>query len=135
MTGKISILLAILFLLISLIFGVKNYLYVSKSVKTEARVSKVEKRHRSIIPTFEYRVSEKYYELEGPSTNPDAYILNDKETVYYDPENPGDAMLGTFMNLWFIPVFCAGFFIVLLLVGVGMLFSGKSKPGFYVGSR
>jgi hypothetical protein len=133
MTGKISILLAFLFLIIALVFGVRNYLYVEKSVKTEARVNKIEKRHRSINPTFEYTVNGKDYEIEGSNTNADAYKINDKEPVYYDPKKPEDARLGTFMNLWFMPVFCGGFFIILLVVGLGMVISKKSKPGFYIG--
>lgn len=130
---KITISLSLVFLAISLFWGIRNYQFTSRAVKTEARVKSIYKGHRSITPTFEYTVKGKDYEFEGSSTNYDAYQIGDKEIVYYDPSNPEDSKLGTFMNLWFMPVFCGGFFMILMMVGIISFIGKKTKPAFYVG--
>jgi hypothetical protein len=123
MSGKILILLALLFLLVSVLFGVQSYMFVNRSVKAEARVKSIDKAKKWITPTFEYTVKGKTYEFEGSSTSPDAYKIGDTEVIYYNPLDPQDSKIGTFMNLWFIPVFCGGFFIILISVGSALAFS------------
>ncbi len=134
MAAKTLILLALLFLLVSVFFGIQSYTFVNNSVKTEARVMRFDNgKGRMVTPVFEYSVKGKYYEYKGASTRAGNYKINDKEIIYYDPSNPEDGKLGTFMNLWFISVFCGGFFIVLFSVGLGMFFSGKANPHFHKG--
>lgn len=131
--AKILIPVSLIFLAVALYFGIVNYRFTSKAAKTEARVKSIYQGHRSITPTFEYTVKGKVYEFEGSSTNADAYQIGDKEIVYYDPASPEDSKLGTFMNLWFIPVFCGGFFVILMLVGVISLIGKRTKSSFFVG--
>jgi len=133
MSAKILILLALLFLFVAVLFGLQNYLFISKAVKTEARVKSIDKAKKWITPTFEYTVKGKTYEFEGSSTSPEAYKIGDTEVIYYNPLDPQDSKVGTFMNLWFIPVFCGGFFIVLISVGSALAFSKKAEPSFYIG--
>lgn len=110
-------------------WGYNNYSFISRAVKTEARVKEVIKGKRRITPVFEYTVQGKNYEYEGASTLPDEYKIGDKETVYYDPALPSSSKTGTFMSLWFVPVFLTGFGIVLFPVGIGLVFfSNKRSP-------
>lgn len=132
--AKVFIPLSLVFLVVALFWGIQNYQFISRAEKTEARVKSIYKGHRSITPTFEYTVKGRDYEFEGSSTNYDAYKTGDKEIVYYDPSNPQEHKIGTFMNLWFIPVFCCGFFVVLMLAGVISLISKRSKPAFHIGN-
>ena len=129
-SAKISILLALLFLLISVILGVTNYLFMTKAEKTEARVKSIDKGHRRITPVFEYKVNNKTYEFEGSSTSYGEYEIGDTEIIYYDPGNPENSKVGTFMNLWFVTVFCGGFFIVLSFAGILMALQKSSANRF-----
>lgn len=127
MSGKIFILASFIFLIISLAAGVPNYLFVSKTIKTEARIKSIDKGHRWITPTYEYTVKNKNYEFEGSSSTYGTYSIGDKQMIYYDPENPENNKIDSFMNLWFVPVFCGGFFIVLFFVGILTVFTKKSS--------
>lgn len=133
MAAKTFILIGIMILGGGLVWGWLTIDYINNSAKTEARVKKVLKRHRSITPVFEFTVKGKTYEFEGTNTRSGAYELNDKETVYYNPADPNDNRTGNFMNLWFMPVFLTGFGFILSVVGLGtLLFSGKKNPPFTV---
>ena len=133
MNAKIFALLGILIMGTGIFWGYLTYNEINSSVKTEARVSRIIKKHRSITPVFEFTVKGKTYEFEGTNTNSDAYVLNDKETVYYNPADPNDNRTGNFMNLWFVPVFLSGFGFVFFVVGLGtMLFSNKKSPAFTI---
>jgi len=125
MTGKMLILLSVILIGVGLFFGYSNYSFVSSAVKTEARVKNIIKGHRTITPVFEFSAKGKTYEYEGASTRPDAYSIGDKETVYYNPSDPEDHKTGTFMNLWFLPVFLTGFGIIVFPVGIGLAFFKK----------
>ena len=131
MTAKTFIVIGLLILGGGLVSGYLTIDYINNSVKTEARVKQVLKRHRSITPVFEFSVKGKTYEFEGTNTRPDAYKLNDKETVYYNPADPDDNRTGNFMNLWFLPLFLTGFGIILTAAGLGtLLFKGRKNPSF-----
>ncbi|MEO8513274.1 MAG: DUF3592 domain-containing protein [Ignavibacteria bacterium] len=133
MTGKILIVVSLLMLAVGIFFGYSSYSFVSSSVKTEARVKNIIKGHRRITPVFEYIVNGKSYEYEGAATNYDAYVIGDKEVVYYKASDPNDSKTGTFMNLWFLPVFLGGFGLILLPVGIGTTFFNKRKsPAFTI---
>ena len=136
MAAKGFILIGLVILGGGLVWGYFTLDFVNNSVKTEARVKQVIKKHRSITPVFEFTVKGKTYEFEGTNTRPDAYELNDKETIYYNPADPDDNRTGNFMNLWFMPVFLTGFGIILGAAGLGTsLFSGKKNPSFTVNRR
>lgn len=133
MSSKIFIFIGLLILGAGLVWGWFTFDFINNSVKTEARVKQVIKRHRSITPVFEFTVKGKTYEFEGANTRADAYELNDKETVYYDPEDPNVNRTGNFMSLWFVPVFLSGFGSILAIAGLFVLiFSGRKNPPFTV---
>lgn len=133
MTAKIFILIGIIILGGGLAWGYLTIDFINNSVKTEARVKQIIKKHRSITPVFEFTVKGKTYEFEGANTRADAYELNDKETVYYNPDDPNDNRTGNFMNLWFMPVFLTGFGFILATVGlITLLFSGKKNNRFTI---
>jgi hypothetical protein len=133
MAGKAFIFIGLLILAGGLVWGYLTIDFINNSIKTEARVKQVLKGHRRIKPVFEFTVKEKTYEFEGTSTRPDAYKLNDKETVYYNPADPDDNRTGNFMNLWFVPVFLTGFGTIFAAAGLGsLLFQGKKKSSFTV---
>lgn len=128
MTGKMLILVGVILISAGVFFGYSNYSFVSSAVKTEARVKNIIKGHRSITPVFEFTVNGKTYQFEGASTKPDSYKIGDNETIYYNPADPEDHKTGTFMNLWFLPVFLTGFGLIVLPVGIGLAFSKKNNP-------
>lgn len=131
MTAKTFIFIGLMIFGGGLVWGYLTIDYINNSAKTEARVKKVLKKHRSITPVFEFTVKGKTYEFEGTNTSPDAYELNDKETVYYNPSDPDDNRTGNFMSLWFMPIFLTGFGIILAAAGLGtLLFWGKKNPPF-----
>lgn len=133
MAAKTFIFIGLIILGGGLVWGYLTIDYINNSAKTEARVKMVLKRHRSITPVFEFTVKGKTYEFEGTNTSPDAYELNDKETVYYNPEDPNDNRTGAFMNLWFMPLFLTGFGTIFAAAGLGtLLFSGKKNPTFTI---
>ena len=133
MNAKIFVLLGVLIMGAGIFWGYSTYNYINSSVKTEARVSRVIKKHRSITPVFEFTIKGKTYEFEGANTSSDEYKLNDKEIIYYNPSDPNDNRTGTFMGLWFMPVFLSGFGFVLFVAGLAtMLFSNKKSPAFTI---
>ena len=133
MPAKIFIFIGLLMLTAGLAWGYLTLDFINKSVKTEARVKQVLKRHRSITPVFEFTANGKTYEFEGTNTSPDAYELNDKEVIYYNPNDPDDNRTGNFMNLWFATVFLTGFGIILAVVGAGtLIFSGKKNSMYNI---
>jgi uncharacterized membrane protein len=133
MAAKVFIFIGLIILGGGLAWGYLTFDFINNSVKTEARVKQVIKKHRSITPVFEFTVKGKTYEFEGTNTRPDAYELNDKETIYYNPADPDDNRTGNFMNLWFVPVFLTGFGTIFAAAGLGtFLFKGKKKSPFTV---
>lgn len=134
MAGKTIILVSLILLIVGGYFGYDKYSFFSSSKKVMARVSNIEKRHRSINPTFEYVVNGKTYTIEGANTRSDAYELNDQQLIFYNPDDPSDARVGTFMNMWFLPVLLMGLGIVFFIVGVvTWLATGKKKsPAFTI---
>lgn len=133
MTAKTFIFIGLLILCGGLAWGYLTFDYINSAVKTEARVKQVLKRHRSITPVFEFKVNGKTYEFVGTNTRPDAYELNDKETVYYNPSDPEDNRTGNFMSLWFMPLFLTGFGLILTAAGTGnLLFSSRKNPLYTV---
>lgn len=134
MAGKSVVLISLLLILVGSYFAYDKYSFFSSSKKVMARVSHVEKRHRSINPTFEYVVNGKTYTIEGANTRSDEYELNDQQLIFYNPNDPSDARVGTFMNMWFVPVLLLGLGIIFFIVGiVTWLATGKKKsPAFSI---
>lgn len=51
-------------------------------------------------------------------SNPPSFAIGDRVKVYYDKQNPSNALIGTFFELWFPPLalsFFAGIFFILWL--------------------
>lgn len=55
-----------------------------------------------------------YTVISSSSSSPPAYDVGEQVKVLYDPENPTDAKIDSFMGLWFGPV---------LIIGMGLVFS------------
>ena len=67
-------------------------------------------------PVVEYRVGDQVRSVEGSiSTKPPAYSVGDKVRVLYDPANPPDARINSFVERWLFSV---------IFGGVGILFLG-----------
>lgn len=131
--GKILAGIGIVLFIAGGVWGYSNYSFISGAGITEARVKSIIKGHRRITPVFEYSVNGKTYEFEDAATNPEAYEIGDKETIYYDPVLPGEHKKDTFMSLWFVPVFLGGFGFILIPVGIGIsLFRKKGNPAFMI---
>jgi hypothetical protein len=133
MAGKTIIWMGLLIFVGGLSIGYLKYSFLEKAVQTIGRVDSIDKGKRSITPTFEYIVKGKKYYIEGPSTRPDEYKIGDTEPIYYNPDDPEDAKIMTFMNQWFLPVFMTGFGLIWAIAGLAVTIARKNKnPAFTI---
>ncbi len=58
-------------------------------------------------------------------TFPPRYHVGQQVAVVYDPDNPQHANIVSFMDLWFMPLFCGGFSSLFLLVGLILVLVNK----------
>lgn len=60
--------------------------------------------------------------IEGKiSSSPSPYDVGERVSVFYDPADPADALIDTFIERWFLPLLFGGFGTVFLLVGGTMV--------------
>lgn len=48
-------------------------------------------------------------------SNPPSFAVGDRVRVYYDKQNPSNALIGTFLELWFPPL-ALSFFVVIFFI-------------------
>lgn len=67
-------------------------------------------------------VGQQYTVISNTSSNPAAYSVGEKVSVLFDPSNPFEARIDSFMGLWFGPILISVMGSIFLLVGVIPLF-------------
>lgn len=56
--------------------------------------------------------------IEGKiSSSPSPYDVGERVSVFYDPADPADALIDTFIERWFMPLLFGGFGLVFIAVG------------------
>lgn len=75
-------------------------------------------------PILEFRTAGgQRVRIEGKiSASPSPYKIGERVFVFYDPAEPGDALIDAFIERWFLPLLFGGFGTVFLLVG-GTMFA------------
>lgn len=59
-------------------------------------------------------------------SSPPDYAIGDRVKVWYDPEQPRQALIAEFTELWLAPLVTAGFGLAFLLAGIGSFFLVRS---------
>lgn len=116
----IFVLTGVLFFLVAFWIFYSGYQFMKTAKTTMGEVVDFEipKGKRLPQPIFEYytpdSVKHTYHHPEG--TNPPSYHIGERAVIYYDPGNPGDAMLGQ----RYIAMGILGFIgLIFLVIGLG----------------
>ncbi|MGC3968346.1 MAG: DUF3592 domain-containing protein [Pirellulales bacterium] len=124
--GMIMILIGGLFGGIGGYFGFKSIHFELQGKQTEGQVIRMiggGGNSKGSKPVVAYTVEGKPYEIEGSiSSSPPAYKTGEKATVYYDPNNPGDAQIGGFVERWLFPTIFGGIGGLVFVVGLSIFF-------------
>ena len=73
------------------------------------------------IFVFEDAQGNKHHVESLSGSNPAAYSVGDSVTVLYEADKPDNAEIDTFLNVWIWPVAFAGFGVLNLLFGLGLI--------------
>jgi hypothetical protein len=81
-------------------------------------------------PILEFRTRQgQRVRVEGKiSTSPSAYKVGERIGVFYDPADPSDALIDSFIERWFVALLFGGFGTVFIVVG-GTLFAIARRSG------
>jgi hypothetical protein len=110
---KILSIVALLLLLASGLWALHSKNTVDNGVKTQGTVTQILPQGRGYTPEVTYIVEGKTYTYHSwSSQSPSPYQVGDPIEIYYDPNDPAQASLNSFISLWFGP---------LMLAGAGML--------------
>lgn len=70
-----------------------------------ARSMSVRNRNNGSYPVVRFELEGRSYQFVGGlATSPPAFDIGEKVPVYYSPANPADAIVGSFWQLWFLPI-------------------------------
>ncbi|MFN8355131.1 MAG: DUF3592 domain-containing protein [Spirosomataceae bacterium] len=87
-----------------------QYQFLSSSVKTTGvvidNIGQRSKKSTTYTPVIAFQTANgKPITFQGSvSSSPPAFDINEKVEVYYNPANPQEAAIGTFFQLWFLPL-------------------------------
>ena len=101
-------------------FGIYSLIKGENAGRTEGEVAALIRGGKgSSRPVVRYAVDGKPFEITGwMSTSPPAYSVGEKVTVLYNPENPADGRIDSFVERWLFPVVFGGVGALLLVIGV-----------------
>jgi hypothetical protein len=89
-------------------------------------------RRPAIYPIVSFEVDGRRVEITGQiGSKPAAHAVNDKVIVFYQPDDPENAVIGTFRELYLVATILSGIGVVLLGIGGGFLW----VPGWLRGKR
>ena len=117
-------------------WGYQRYALYREGVTTQGHVVEIradwrkddEGRMRAYsYPVIEFRSSvEKQHRFTGDNTAFDSFEAGESVNVLYDPRNPGDARIVSFVQFWLGPVAVGVFGFLFLAGGVGAFFMIRS---------
>lgn len=128
----------LLFAVIGFTFLYNNYIFVSTARNTQGIVVSIE-RHTGSKGSSTYHPVVKFYpenleEFTFTSeigSNPAPYKVNQQLNVKYDPENPSNAKIDSFSELWMLPgIFTTigtVFFLIAVATVLGQINANKQK--------
>jgi len=126
--GWLFLIVALFVLGVGLLYGNESWQLAQngrsvagKVVDFQQRVSD-EDEQVSYAPIVEYRIDGQTYRFAGDNyKNRPAYAIGEAVDVLYDPEEPDQARMNDFANLWGIPLALVGVGVLLLVISLGML--------------
>lgn len=102
----------------------KRFLSTAREVRgqvvgIESRRGRGQHASRMHYPVLRYRTQEgtQHEVVSSVGSNPPRYKEGDSVTLLYDPQNPLDARIHTFLNVWLFPVVLGGVGGAFVLVG------------------
>jgi hypothetical protein len=109
--------------------------FVNEAEQTVGTVVALSEKHDSnrnsisYAPLFTFRIEYGRTQsvTSNVATNPASFAVGDQVRVLYRHGDPAGAQIDSFWQLWFWPVFLAGFGSVELLVGTILLSSARRK--------
>lgn len=117
----VPVVFGLIFAVIGVALGLKSWRTTSNLQQTEATVVEFSSNGDLQAPIVEFRANGRTYKATSGSfvNSSFSYSKGDKVDVYYDPQNPEDATVGSFGEMWGLPL---GF--------VGMGFMGTTVFGW-----
>jgi len=103
---RILSLVATLLLIVSAVWGGISYTFIHSATQTTGQVIGLETQGRGFSPRIQFttEAGEVLDFKPMSSQSPSPYQVGDTVTVYYFPEAPEAAKLGSFISLWFGPM-------------------------------
>ena len=119
--GYIFVAIGVVLLIIGGLVTWHTVEFKSKAESAEGTVIEMQPRHSdgstTYAPVVEFETAggELVTYHSSSSSSPPAYDVGESVEVLYDPNDPSEAKINSFFNLWFLP---------LLLAGMGIVFGG-----------
>ena len=117
--GWLSVLGAILFLTAAFILYRHTQSFVHSASRTQGTVTKLVLSGKFYFPVYTFKdargVKHSVQSLSG--SKPAAYKIGDLVGVLYQPDEPDNAEIDTFLDVWIWPLALAGFGALVLLFG------------------
>ena len=133
--GLISIVVSVVFFAVAAITTFNVDRFLNEAEQTTGTVVALSEKHdteRNSInyaPVFTFKIEYGRTQsvTSSVATNPPSFAVGDQVHVLYRRSDPAGAKIDSFWQLWFWPVFLAGFGSVEILVGIIFLFSARRK--------
>lgn len=123
--GIVFVIIGTIFLLVGLGFAWSSWSLLSVAERTEGTVIRmVGQQHRArnqnrggAAPVVEFHVAGERHEFHSMlSTSPPQFQVGEKVTILYNPKDPRDAGIDSFVTLWLFPTIFGGIGAVMLTV-------------------
>jgi len=135
--GIISLVMSVGFLVAAAITAFNVDRFLNEAEQTTGTVIALSEKHDTehdsinYAPVFTFKIEYGRTQsvTSSVATNPPSFAVGDQVRVLYRRSDPAGAQIDSFWQLWFWPVFLAGFGSVEILVGIILLFSARRKLG------
>jgi hypothetical protein len=120
LVGVIFALVGAVFAAIGIGVGIKNWTFAATARETEGTVVRlvVTGKRGTAAPVVRYEVKGQSFEFQSSvASSPPAHGVGEKVTVLYQPDQPHQGNIKSFMDLWFLPVIFAGLGTLFFVIG------------------
>ena len=139
---KVPLLAGLIFAVIGLVFaavgigvGIKNWSFASSAREAEGTVIRLvaTSNRGTVAPVVRYEVDGISFEFQsGVASSPPVHAVGEKVTVLYQPDQPHQGNIKSFMDQWFLPFIFGGlgtlFVVTGSVIGVSRLWAASSSP-------
>jgi hypothetical protein len=117
--GLFSAVSSLFFLTAAIFLYLHTQSFVQSASRTQGKVTKLVFSHRDYFPVYTFKDSRgaKHSIQSLSGSSPAAYQIGDVVPVIYPRDNPDDAEIDTFLDVWIWPIAMAGFGALVLLFG------------------